>query len=265
MTSAHLLAKRAFAVPAKAVRFARRAPTRWVLTFHEVGDHAWAVTAGRFEQILEAVRAAAAVVPLSDLLDADPAGPLRAAITFDDGYAGVSERALPVLERLGARATVFLPTALLQESDALPPQDRGLYEGVPLMGWGTVRRLAKSSPLAFESHGATHRALPGLPAEERRNDLLRSREAIAAATGIAPRFLAYPFGAADPETAASAKQVGFAAAFTTRHGGIRATSDSFLLPRVDVRADYAPRDVLSILRGDWDFLSWAQALRGKGA
>src|SRR5207247_3144258 len=140
----------------------------------------------------------------------------------------------------GVPATVFLPTALLQEADALPPQDRGLYEGVPLMGWGTVRRLAKSSSLSFQSHGATHRALHKLPAAERRNDLLRSREALAAATGSAPRFLAYPFGAADPDAAAAAKEVGFAAAFTTRHGGIRATSDPFLLPRVDVRSDYAP-------------------------
>ena len=131
------------------------------------------------------------------------------------------------------------------------------------MGWRTVRRLASSSTLSFQSHGATHRALHRLPADERRNDLLRSREAIGAATGTVPRFLAYPFGAADPATAADARDVGFAAAFTTRHGGLRATSDSFLLPRIDVRADYAPRDVTAMLRGDWDFLAWAQALRGK--
>ncbi len=265
MTSSRTFAKRLLAVPVRLGRVLRTPPTRWILTFHEVGAHPWATAPDAFARILEAVAASAAVLPLEDVLRADEAGALRVAVTFDDGYLGVAEHAVPVLERLQLPATVFLPTDLLAERDGLPPQDRGLYAGVPLVGWSTVRRLAASPLLRFESHGAAHRALSGLAAEARLDDLRRSREAIASATGRTPRFLAYPFGAADRATAATARDAGFEAAFTTRHGGLRAVGDPFLLPRIDVRGDYTPRDVLAMLRGDWDFLAWSQALRGPRA
>jgi peptidoglycan/xylan/chitin deacetylase (PgdA/CDA1 family) len=260
--TARTRAKRIAAWPLRWVRGLRRPPTRWVLTFHEVGDHPWATPPEAFDGLLAGIASAARVVPLSDLVAAPDDGERRAAITFDDGYVGVASRAAPALSRAGLPATCFLPTDLLAEGDAVPRADRALYEGVPLMGWSTVRRLVEErSPLSFESHGAAHVALTTLPEDARRDDLRRSREAIAAATGSPPRFLAFPFGAADAATAATARDAGFEAAFTTRHGGLRAGNDPFRLPRVDVRADYAPRDVRAMLEGDWDFLGWTQSLR----
>ncbi len=262
MTGARHLLKRALSVPTRLFRGLRRVPVRWILNFHEIGLSPWATSPPRFEAHLATLLGAASVVPLATLLTADDEA-LRVALTFDDGYAGVARSAVPSLERAGVSATVFLPTDLVPAEDGLPRQDRGLYPGVEMMGWSTIRRLSACSPLCFESHGAGHEALPSLGAETRRADLLRSRAALGAATGHSPRFLAYPFGIADAESTGTAREVGFEAAFTTRHAGVRPGSDPFRIPRVDVRGDYSPKDILSILRGDWDFLTIAQRLRGE--
>lgn len=261
MTSLRTLAKRASGLVSR-VRFGTHTPpTRWVLTFHEVGTHPWAIRPQAFQQILEGILGVALVLPVHELLDSQEEGNLRVSITFDDGYLGVAKHAAPALKEAHLSATVFIPTDLPVEEDAIPTQDRGLYAGVPLMGWRTVRDLSNAYTLRFESHGAGHRALDRLSEQARLDDLRRSLERIGSVAPPGPRLLAYPFGAVDAATAATAQAVGFYAAFTTRHGSLRSGTDMLMLPRVDVRADYTSRDVLAILRGDWEFLAWRRSWR----
>lgn len=92
-----------------------------VLMYHRVADLAcdpWqlAVRPERFARQIEMLAGAREVVPLSWLAAKLATGrvPKRvAAITFDDGYADVRANALPVLERQGTPATVFLTTGAL--------------------------------------------------------------------------------------------------------------------------------------------------------
>jgi peptidoglycan/xylan/chitin deacetylase (PgdA/CDA1 family) len=108
--------------------------------------------------------------------DEAPARPL-AALTFDDGYADVHDVALPLLDRMGIPATVFVVTDLVG-SDALLAHDvlyvllrdglgRGVAPGDLLdhinrgMGFPSVamaRALLKGDPLA-----ATRAALTTMP------------------------------------------------------------------------------------------------------
>src|SRR4051812_50056800 len=71
------------------------------------------------------------------------------AVTFDDGYRSVRERAWPVLQRLGIPATVFVPTALVGwpgplhwegiEEGLGPPREGEVWP----MGWGEARRVGR--------------------------------------------------------------------------------------------------------------------------
>ena len=66
------------------------------------------------------------VVALSEMTNAIREGrsiPNACTITFDDGYAGVYEYALPVLERLGLPATLFVVTGYVSEQRG-PGPDR---------------------------------------------------------------------------------------------------------------------------------------------
>ena len=72
--------------------------------------------AARFEATLARVRRWFNVMPLDDAvvrLSAGALPPRALAITFDDGYADNHDVALPILRRLGLRATFFVATAYL--------------------------------------------------------------------------------------------------------------------------------------------------------
>ena len=76
-----------------------------------VGDPGLHLSMNRFEQQVRWLAAHYTVVPLGDFVDRLNTGAsLRsvAAITFDDGYAGVFEHAVPLLRALALPATVFL-------------------------------------------------------------------------------------------------------------------------------------------------------------
>ncbi|WP_208995860.1 polysaccharide deacetylase family protein [Pannonibacter tanglangensis] len=69
-----------------------------------------------FDAILTALRAAGRdFVSLDEALErcADPAAAPFAVLTFDDGYRSNIELALPVMERHGAPATIFVPTGMV--------------------------------------------------------------------------------------------------------------------------------------------------------
>jgi peptidoglycan/xylan/chitin deacetylase (PgdA/CDA1 family) len=263
--SIRLQAKRALALSVRAVRPLRHVPAARVLTFHEVGRHPWALETDRFRAIVREVARDVAVVPLDEILREDPARRPRAAITFDDGYAGCCAGALPWLAGEGLHATLFVPTGLLRDGPTLPPPEARLYPGLALAGWDEVRRLHATGRVAIGAHGTTHRPLPSLSAEDRRAELEESRRAIRERDLGPARHLAYPLGAWDAATVEDARSVGYEAGFTTRHGGLAPGADPLCLPRLDVRRDYEPRDVVAALRGDWDGLALLHRWRERRA
>jgi peptidoglycan/xylan/chitin deacetylase (PgdA/CDA1 family) len=265
VTSAHVAAKRALSVPTLALRWLRRVPRSWILTFHEIGDHPWAVAPDAFRRIVGAVADVADVVRLAALVDEPPKARTRVAITFDDGYAGAAADALPWLVARGLPATVFLPTGLLRDEATVPPPESRLYAGLPLLGWHDVRRWQATGLVAFGGHGSTHRPLPALAPAERREELARCREDLLAHGCAEADTIAYPLGAFDEATLASAREAGFRIGLTTVHGGVGRRTPRLALPRVDVRRGYGPGDVLCAVRGDWDGLALAHRLRRRGA
>lgn len=91
-----------------------------ILMYHRIGQPGadpWniAVSPQNFTSQMDVLSRLRRIVPLSALAPGAPRGDGRppVAITFDDGYAGVIEHALPVLERHGFPATVFVTTGML--------------------------------------------------------------------------------------------------------------------------------------------------------
>lgn len=98
-----------------------------ILNYHSVGDSAKqgvfpgnCVATSLFERQMRFLRDHCTPVTLDDLepmLAGSSALPRRAvAVTFDDGYRGVAEEALPILKACGIVATVFLPTDWISTS-----------------------------------------------------------------------------------------------------------------------------------------------------
>jgi peptidoglycan/xylan/chitin deacetylase (PgdA/CDA1 family) len=99
----------------------RSRPAGLILLYHrivELASEPWSMSVGpsRFEEQMQALTRNASPVALGDLVEGVTRGvvPARSvAVTFDDGYRDNFGTALPVLERHGVPATVFLATGFV--------------------------------------------------------------------------------------------------------------------------------------------------------
>ena len=189
----------------------RAAPT--VLAYHAVGDvpaeqdvHALFTPVDAFRRQME--RIAPRVVPLEDVV-AGRAGARAVAVTLDDGYRSVLEHAVPVLQRLGLPATVFVPSAHIGAAnrwDASTGLDLSIMD---------VRELqaCERAGVRIESHGHAHLDMREATREQVREDLTASRDLLADAVGRTPTTLAWPYRTGSPEAQQVAAEVGFVASF----------------------------------------------------
>ncbi|MBX6351430.1 MAG: polysaccharide deacetylase family protein [Clostridia bacterium] len=161
-------------------------------------------------------------ITLAELLDAWagrralPAHPV--VVTFDDGYASTVTRALPVLRRNGAHATLFLQTGLLGKPGALTPE--------------MVREWLSAGD-ELGDHTATHPDLRTLDDARLTREIAGSKADLEATFGVRVRTFAYPSGDYDRRAVAEVRRAGFEAAVTTAYGLAR-PADLYELRRVRI-------------------------------
>jgi peptidoglycan/xylan/chitin deacetylase (PgdA/CDA1 family) len=168
-----------------------------------------------------------------DLLAARAAGRGKGLVglTFDDGYADFAQHALPVLQRFGFGATVFVIAGRLGRDNGWDPEG----PRKPLMDARQVRDLAQAG-IEIGSHGLRHVRLPAardVLAEE----VGGSRHILQEITGEPVGGFCYPYGDIDATAVGRVRELGYAcaiwaSAYTGRHA----------LPRTYIgEADTAPR------------------------
>lgn len=209
-----------------------------ILMYHEVGPprprsrlNHWRVRPEDFARQLEHLsRRRLRGVALRDLIDRPTAPGPRAVLTFDDGYAGVLERALPLLSAHGFSATVFVVSGRLGAANDWD----GETPGDPLLSAAGVRSLAAAG-IEIGSHGATHRALPSVSDAELEDEVSGSKAALEAVTGTPVVSFCYPYGAFDDRVVEAVRAAGYRAATVIRGGISPDLSDPFRLKRIAVR------------------------------
>lgn len=150
-------------------------------------------------------------------------------VTFDDGYEDFRDNAWEVLYASDFSAHVFLVT---DKVGGVADWDARFGDPAPLMDWSDVKTLA-SDGVTFGSHLASHRRADGMRSADLLEELRRSRDAIAAHTGSAPRFIAPPYGLFDDRLAPFARLAGYSYAFSTREGVAQIGGNPFAIPRLE--------------------------------
>ena len=156
------------------------------------------------------------------------AGRRELLITFDDAYRGLRDHAFPVLRDVAFAAVCFVITDFagrLNRWDVAYGGRRFAH-----LAWRDIERW-RAHGIAFESHTATHPRLPWLDHQRLVDELGRSRQALDAALGAAPRAVSYPFGAVDSRVARAAAQCGYSMGFAL---GGRWSGDALRIPRSPV-------------------------------
>jgi peptidoglycan/xylan/chitin deacetylase (PgdA/CDA1 family) len=272
----------------------RRRRDTLVLAYHNVvpdgatafGDRALHLPLSRLRAQLAALRATHDVVSL-DALDEPPRSPRpRAAITFDDAYAGALALGVPAVLDAGFPATIFVAPALLGRDamwwDLLADPARGLNAEVrdhaletlrgehdPILAWARARGvpLAPPPPLArigtleelraaalrpgitLGLHTWDHPNLARLSREAAYADLVRTRDWLTAQLGAPRPWLAFPYGRFADTSLHAARDAGLVRAFRVDGGWLGDGAEPLATPRLNVPAGLSDRGFTLRLAG----------------
>lgn len=127
-------------------------------------------------------------------------------ITFDDADESIYDNALPVMERHGFTATIFVISNYVGSLNSWDANLGGIYSRQ--LTWEHLKELLNAG-WQIGSHTATHRDLLGLSSDESKNELRSSKELIEQNIARPVRFIAYPFNRFDRRIIFQARQVGY--------------------------------------------------------
>jgi peptidoglycan/xylan/chitin deacetylase (PgdA/CDA1 family) len=185
-------------------------------------------------------------VGFAELVTERPPG-RAVAVTFDDAYRSILEEALPVLNSLGMRATIFVPTHYVEQEASADWPGMEQWAGplhaphLRIMGWDGVRRLA-ATRWEIASHSHTHRRLRGLDRETLDEELQTSKALCEERVQVPCRSIAYPYGSPgrdlDRIVADAAADAGYEAGATIPRR--LAPVEPLLWPRISVGAADSP-------------------------
>jgi peptidoglycan/xylan/chitin deacetylase (PgdA/CDA1 family) len=138
-------------------------------------------------------------------------------ITMDDGYKDNFEQAYPILKEFGYRATIFIPTGLLNNPDYL--------------NWGDLNSM--SDLIYMGNHTWSHHSSGGT--EEKQDQEIGLADKQLSEHGLNNlKIFAYPYGNPSGNAEEVLKKDGYEIAFTTVHGNIMCKGKSLELPRIRV-------------------------------
>jgi peptidoglycan/xylan/chitin deacetylase (PgdA/CDA1 family) len=164
-------------------------------------------------------------------------------VTFDDGFRGVREHALPVMERLGWPFTVFLVSDLIGQQDHWTRDANPAGVTYPLLDADEIRDM-QGRGVSFHSHTRSHARLPQLDDADLADQLEGSRRRLAGLLGHDVPYLAYPYGLLDERVEAVTRRAGYRAAFSTQPGFNRSDVNRFRIRRLDVYGTDTPTMLL---------------------
>ena len=251
-------------------------PRLSILMYHKVNDLAdnpTTVPVAIFDQQLgRLAELGYNVVDLDAVLDHYTLGkplPEKAVlITFDDGYRDTLENALPVLQRHGHSAVIFIPVAYMDDETPLPHETHLVERGMrnPTLDWGLMREL-DAGGVRVESHGIAHRPLAEVTLDEAVREIAVSKLRLEGRLGRPVRAYAYVKGSEahfHPVHESILKQAGYDVAFTTISRANGTNTNPFRLGRYNVEP-YPNRTFELVLSGACDLISLKDTVAGTHA
>ena len=255
------------------VRRANGTPSLRVLMYHKVNDlpgNPVTVPVGLFaEQMTQLRELGYTVVRLDAVLahyvEGAPLPPGATLITFDDGYEDVLRHALPVLERHGHPAVLFVPLGYVGETSPLPHEKRLVAKGLVnrTLDWDGLREL-DAAGVRIECHGISHRALAELPVDEATREIALAKLRLEERLGREVKAFAYAKGSEahfGPVHVSLVRQAGYELGFTSVSGSNGPESDRFRLRRYNVEP-YSARTFELVLAGACDLIGLKDTVPG---
>lgn len=237
-------------------------PRRVVLLYHSIGGAAHSVSVSSFSEQMAYLADNVRVVTFDEMLsDAHPVADITCALTFDDGYANVYDKAFPILNRYKLPALIYLTTgAICDVEPELSYHCPGLFPAEEMLTWTMLSEMVKHG-ISVGSHLCHHKDMTLLSRVEAMAELRESHLIITGKLGVPCQHFAYPFGSFNKENIRWVSEAGYKSASTVQHRTVPLRFDAFRVPRMCVARIHMFEDFKAMLRGDLDYLRLVQKVR----
>ncbi len=219
-----------------------------VLTYHAVRED----EVPRFERQMRDLTDRARAVFADDPSSTN--GRQSVAVTFDDAFQSVFERALPILAKHEIPASVFVPTGYL---GAEPGWMTGRSNGTGPVVSRSVLATQDGRRVRIGSHTVTHPRLARLDRRQVWTELQTSRQTLEDITGGPVRMLSLPFGSVSAEVVAAAGDAGYERVFANVPLERGTGRSSLLVGRINVSPRDWPIEFRLKIQGAYDWLALA--------
>jgi peptidoglycan/xylan/chitin deacetylase (PgdA/CDA1 family) len=146
-----------------------------------------------------------------------PIPPKSVLITFDDGYSDFATDAYPILQSFGYKATMFLPT--------------GLMDNPGYLTW--IQIAGMNGQVLFGNHTWSHKNV-GVGSATMQYEISTADTQLAERGLNSPKVFAYPYGFDTKIAESYLISLGYKVAFTTTPGSILCKKQRFALPRIRI-------------------------------
>ncbi|KXS54653.1 MAG: polysaccharide deacetylase [Marinobacter sp. T13-3] len=158
---------------------------------------------------------------MSELAEPEKLPPKTVFLTFDDGFADNYHQAHPVLQKYGARATLYLVVDRFDRDWSTAKKahhNSGELMREPKLSDEQVGEMLSSGCWELGGHTLTHANLARLDEQQKFAEIKGCREQLEGSFGVSVSSFAYPFGIYDETDVSLADRAGFASAVTTVEG-----------------------------------------------
>ncbi|HEU4514592.1 MAG TPA: polysaccharide deacetylase family protein [Nocardioidaceae bacterium] len=227
-----------------------------ILLYHSISAQAsrrfrpWAVPPASFAAHMETIARdgyePVTVDRLQRLLHNGPMPARPVVITFDDGFEDFHSHALPVLDRHGFAATLYVPTGYIGGRAAWLAHEHEADRR--MLGWTQVAEIAAGG-VQIGAHSHTHPRLDELRPHESLEEIVRSKEVLEDRLQLPVTSFAYPHGYHDRRVRRQVIGAGYGSGMAVKHAMSSADDDRYALARIVVPRDATVDDVRRLLRG----------------
>lgn len=193
-------------------------------------------------------------------------------VTFDDGFADFHTAALPVLERHGFPATLYVTSGYVGRTARwLEREGEGNRR---MLTWAELQDVAERG-VEVGAHSHTHPKLDEIGTRAAKDQIVRSRHVLEDHLQRPMRSFAYPHGYHGPRVRQQVVDAGFCSAAAVRHAMSSTEDDVFGLARIIVHADTTVPELDRLLQGHglpqapyparWRTGAWRAVRRGMHA
>jgi peptidoglycan/xylan/chitin deacetylase (PgdA/CDA1 family) len=193
-----------------------------ILVYHRVGvgEREIDLPLADFERQMAYLSERERVLTLDQALEDDGGGVV---VTIDDGFRDFHEHVVPVLERHGVPAILYLATGLVEDGSA---DDR--------LTWSNLEDAVATGLVTVGSHTHSHAELSKASEALAEEEMRRSRDLIEDRLGSACRHFAYPWAVGSPEADRAARRLFQTAALGAWRTNRRGRIDRYRLGRTPI-------------------------------